>query len=86
MLWAEIRRRGLKHAHVARELDEDAGKMAKILYGDRKPGRSLSLKLRNAFGTPIEAWDEPISGDWLPHGPRAEESSPYLAVEPAKAV
>jgi hypothetical protein len=69
MLWAEIRRRSLSHAAFSRELGEDGGKMAKILYGDRKPGRSLSLKLRNQFGTPIEAWDEPIRGNWLPHGP-----------------
>lgn len=79
MLWAEIRRRDLTHAAFSRELGEDAGKVAKILYGERKPGRSLSLKLRNAFGIPIEAWDQAIPGDWRPHGP-ARESEPSCKV------
>lgn len=87
MLWAEIRRRSLTHAAFARELGEDPGKVAKLLYGERKPGRTLSKKLLDRFGTPIEAWDEPIPGDWRPHGPlRADESGALPSVEHAKAV
>lgn len=71
-LWAEIERRGLKHAQVAAELREDAGKVAKLLYGDRRPGRALAKKLLDVFLVPIEAWDEPLPDGWAPkHTPRA---------------
>lgn len=69
VFWAEIRARGLLHAQVAAALGEDPGKVAKILYGDRKPGRSMALKLRDAFGVAIELWDEPAPKTWRPrHG------------------
>lgn len=81
LLWAEIRRRELTHADVARELDDDAGKVAKLLYGERKPGRALALRLRDTFGTPIEAWDEPLPPGWLPHGTSDEPSSTQLSAD-----
>jgi hypothetical protein len=69
MAWAEMRRRSWKPADLARELKEDGAKIARLLYGDRKPGRRFSVKLRDVLGIPIEAWDQPIPKGWLPHGP-----------------
>lgn len=69
MVWAEMRRRNWKPADLGRAVQEDGGKIARMLYGDRKPGRSFSVKLRDVLGTPIEAWDQPLPAGWLPHGP-----------------
>lgn len=66
LLWCEIARRGLSHAQVAALLDEHGGKVAKLLYGDRRPGRKLAKKLADAFGIPFEAWDEPLPEGWRP--------------------
>lgn len=59
LLWAEVERRGWSDADLATELDEDSGKIAKLLYGDRRPGRQLSAKLFARLGVPLTAWDEP---------------------------
>jgi hypothetical protein len=69
LLWARIRELDESHADVARTLELHPGMVAKLLYGDRRPGRALSLRLRDRYGTPIEAWDEPIVAGWLPHDP-----------------
>lgn len=69
MLWAEINRRGVTHADVARDLKVDPAMVAKLAYGERKPGRALSLRLRDVYGVPIEAWDTELPSGWLPHGP-----------------
>lgn len=77
----------MTNADVARALaDErgrpaDEGKIAKLLYGDRRPGRTFSIAIRNVFGTPIEAWDWPLPDGWLPHPPKPGESGPIATSE-----
>jgi hypothetical protein len=65
VLWAILSRNGWSHARLAQELGEDSGKIAKLLYGDRKPGRKLSKKLDD-IGVPVSLWDEPLPRGWAP--------------------
>ncbi len=65
VLWRIIALRGWSHARLAQELEEDTGKISKLLYGDRKPGRKLSVKLRD-LGVAIELWDKPLTDKWSP--------------------
>lgn len=66
LLWDVLQRRNWSHADFARELSEDAGKVAKLLYGDRKPGRQLSLKLLERFEISLALWDLPLPRGWAP--------------------
>lgn len=75
VLWRIVELRGWSHAQLAHELAEDGGKIAKLLYGDRRPGRKLSVKLRD-LGVAIELWDEPCPERWAPH---AEVATKRLA-------
>lgn len=96
LLWAARRRFG-SHAALGREIDADDGLVAKLLYADRKPGRSLALRCRDAAGVPIESWDEPLSPDvdsipeeWRIDGadepPSAPESGPLPDETPVVGV
>jgi ribosome-binding protein aMBF1 (putative translation factor) len=67
MVWEEMDRRGWSDAKLADELAEDSGKLAKLLYGDRKPGRRLAAKLLARLGTPFEAWERPCPVSARPH-------------------
>ncbi len=67
LVWAEMDRRGWSDARLATELGEDSGKIAKLLYGERKPGRQLSAKLLARLGTPLEAWDRPCPAKCRKH-------------------
>lgn len=62
LLW-DARRRFGSQASLARAVGTDDGLIAKLLYADRKPGRSLGVRLRDRAGVPIEAWDEPLLPD-----------------------
>lgn len=66
MLWEAKNRRGLTNADMARELEVDDAMVAKLLYAERRAGRDLAVKCRNRYGTPIEAWGEPMPAGWLP--------------------
>ncbi len=65
VLWAILSRRGWSHARLSQELGEDSGKIAKLLYGVRKPGRVLAKKLFD-IGVAFELWDKPLPRGWLP--------------------
>lgn len=43
-------------AYAARKMDISPGFMSHLLSGRKKPGRQLSVKLRDAYGVPIDAW------------------------------
>lgn len=58
-VWGELERRGWSDADFAEELAEHSGKISRLLYGDRRPGRALAAKILARLGTPIEAWDRP---------------------------
>lgn len=62
LLW-EARRRFGSQASLARAVGTDDGLIAKLLYADRKPGRTLGVRLRDVAAVPIEAWDEPLLPD-----------------------
>ncbi len=73
--------RGWSHARLAAELE---GEVAKLLYGDRKPGRTASLKLRD-IGVPIELWDQPLPEGWtIPHA-GADESGEHPSVATSRS-
>ncbi len=75
-LWAILADRGWSQARLASEVDTDGGKVARLLYGDRKPGRALSAKLRD-IGVAVELWDEPLPDGWLP---------PHVASDSSRAL
>ncbi len=83
LLWAEMDRRGWSDAKLAEELGEDSGKIAKLLYGERKPGRQLSAKLLARLGTPIDAWDRPCTARRRVHS--ASASRVVVATEAKSA-
>lgn len=66
VIWSEIERRGWTHAKFAHELGEDPGKIAKLLYGVRRPGRKLAGKLLDRLNISLELWDEPLPFGWSP--------------------
>ena len=69
MVWAELEKRGWSHARLAVELGEESARVARMLYGDRRPGRDLSAAMSKLLGTPIEAWSAPCPKTWRPHAP-----------------
>lgn len=78
LLWAEMARRGWSDADLCSELDEESGKMAKLLYGDRRPGRQLSSKLFARLAVPLTAWDEPCPVKRRAHLKSTSPSTPPL--------
>lgn len=66
VLWQELHQRGWSHARLASELGEDAGKISKLLYGDRRPGRRLASKLMERLSISLSLWDEPLPKGWSP--------------------
>lgn len=77
VLWDIMASRDWSHARLAQELEEDSGKISKLVYGDRKPGRQLALKLQG-IGVEIALWDEPLPAGWHPRHP--EESGAVRSV------
>lgn len=68
ILWAAAERHGWSHAEIARRLDVDKAMVAKLMYGDRRAGRDLSVTCKKVLGVPIEAWSEEIPRGWrVPH-------------------
>lgn len=58
-LWATLRERGWSDARLAGELHVANGRVAKLLYGDTGPGRTLAVRLHELLGVPLRDWDEP---------------------------
>ncbi len=84
VLWSLLAERGWSHARLASELLTDGGKVARLLYGDRKPGRALSARLRD-IGVATELWDAPLPEGWmLPHVADADKSGEHAAVDASK--
>lgn len=71
LLWAEFIKSGLKNFRDAeREWDLGAGTLNRLLYGERGAGRTISVKLRDRLGIPIESWSTKPSRDFkVPHAP-----------------
>ncbi len=77
VLWALLAEHGTQ-AKLAAFLGEDSGNVSRLLYGVRKPGRALSVKLAS-HGVAAELWDEPIPDGWLPpHATDRDSSSREL--------
>jgi plasmid maintenance system antidote protein VapI len=66
VLWKELDKREWTHAKLAAELEEDPGKISKLLYGDRRPGRKLAAKLLERFSIALALWEEPVPKNWQP--------------------
>lgn len=78
MLWRILAERGWSHARLAAELAIDGARAALLLYGERRPGRDLSLKLL-AIGVPIELWSLPCPDGWLPS--HADQTGPQRTLD-----
>lgn len=63
VLWSILAERGWSHAQLAAAIQTDGGKVARLLYGDRKPGRDLSMRLL-AIGVAVELWSQPLPREW----------------------
>lgn len=74
-LWAEKTKRDESNADVARALDVDDAMAAKLLYGERRAGRDLSLKCLAVYGVAIDAWSKPLPVGWLPPKKRDERAA-----------
>lgn len=59
ILWAALNERGWTDSRLASELEVANGTAARLLYGDRAPGRALALRLFRRLHVPLESWDEP---------------------------
>jgi hypothetical protein len=70
VLWAEMDRRGWGDAQLAHELGEGTGKISRLLYGDRGPGRTLAAKLFARLGIGLDLWDQPCPVKVRPHDRR----------------
>jgi hypothetical protein len=44
---------------LAKLLDSDQPAMGRILRGERRPGRGLSMRIQSTLGIPASWWDEP---------------------------
>ncbi len=67
LVWSALASRGWTHSRLATELEEAHGKVAKMLYGDRRPGRDLAVKMSRILDIPFDAWGEPCPKNWRPH-------------------
>lgn len=75
LLWAEKTKRDETNADLARALGTDDAMAAKLLFGDRRAGRDLSLKCLEVYGVPIAAWSEPLPVGWLPPKKRSSRAA-----------
>lgn len=56
------------------------GMAIRWLYGDGKPGTGFRVKIQEAFGVPILAWDQPTTEAFVPPALReTEPDAPELA-------
>lgn len=62
LLAAELDRREVSQGQAERDLDVSAGVVSRLLSGDRLPGRTLGLRIRDTYGVPLEAWDVAAEG------------------------
>lgn len=74
LLWDFAWRHGLSDAQLADSLGIDSGKLARLVYGDRRPGRRLAAALWERVGIPLSAWDEPCPARRRRHG--SSQSTP----------
>ncbi len=74
-VWEELKARDWTHARLAKELNEDPGKIAKLLYGDRKPGRRLAAKLHERLGISLSVWDEALPEGWVPWAEASDDAA-----------
>ncbi len=84
VVWAELAARNWSHAKLADELDEVNARVAKLLYGDRRPGRELADAMHRVLGTPLHLWSEPCPKGWRPQH-RPDSSSTLSAVTHRKS-
>ncbi|MEO7331196.1 MAG: hypothetical protein ABI193_21655 [Minicystis sp.] len=48
------------------ELGMPGGQLSKLLYGDRKPGRAWTEKIREKLGIDAALWDQPPAEPFTP--------------------
>ena len=58
-----LQRHFQKQSTAAERLHISQSMLARVLSGERKPGRRLALSLQRDFGIPIDAWEDDIEDD-----------------------
>ena len=54
--------RGMTCYRVEKDLGYSAGYISRMVRKGIKPNRKLAIELRNHFGVPVDAWDQPAEG------------------------
>lgn len=72
-LWAALIKRKWNQQEATAELELSAGVLSRLLYGDRKPGRTTSETLRKKLGIDPPLWDRAPAKPFAP--PAAVESA-----------
>lgn len=67
VLWSALHRLGHTHADFARQVGVSTAQAARILYGDRGPGRRPAAICLRVYGVPPDLWEQPLPKRWKPH-------------------
>lgn len=59
LLRQKLDRSGLSYSEAGRRARIGGGVLSRLLAGHRDPAMSTAIKIRDAFGVPIEAWGQP---------------------------
>lgn len=71
-LWLELERRGITQTEAEVLLGvAGTGQVNRFLYGERKPGRAMTERIREAFGIASALWDAAPVEPFAPPGARA---------------
>lgn len=66
LLWLALERLGLNQTEAEARARSAKGSINRLLYGERRPGLDMALRLEEAFGIPPGAWNEPPSEPFAP--------------------
>lgn len=55
----QVSARGLTQAAAARLVGVTQQQFGRLLAGTRRPGLECAIRIRDAFGVPVEAWSRP---------------------------
>jgi hypothetical protein len=84
LYWLALEAKGLNQKEADALLEISAGLTNRLLYGERKPGRALGERIREAFGVDPTLWDLEPREPFIPPGARPEADKPIPFAVTAK--
>ena len=66
LLWLAVGTHDGAHAEATRRLRLSSGMITKYLYGDRRPGRETTERIRAEYGIDSPLWNQPPSEPFCP--------------------